>query len=150
MRKCFTILTVLLMSSVFAFGQDILDVPPWDGTTGTPLVYVLSGDTTDTGDRVSENRVYRLERDGVYMITSTLFTDYSFSMVATEGDGRPPILISAKNAEGAVVLPFINGISNDETYKFENIIFEFILSKEVFNDQVFPQRFGNCYRPSDM
>ncbi len=126
MKRFNTILTVLLMSGVFAFGQDILDVPPWDGTNGTPLVDVIAGDTTETGDRVSDNRVYRLERDGVYMITSTLFTDYSFSMVGADGDGRPPILISAKNAEGAVVLPFINALSNDETYLFKDVIFQAI------------------------
>lgn len=126
MKRFTIILTVFLMSSVLAFGQDILDVPPWDGTNGTPLIDVIAGDTTETGDRVSENRVYRLERDGVYMITSTLFADYSFNMMATDGDGRPPILISAKNAEGAVVLPFMTGISNDQTYKFENIMFQAI------------------------
>jgi len=60
------------------------------------------------------------------MITSTLFTDYSFSLVGAEGDGRPPILISAKNDEGAVVLPFINGISNDATYLFKDVIFQAI------------------------
>ncbi len=38
------------MSSVLAFGQDILDVPPWDGTNGTPLVDVISGDTTTNRD----------------------------------------------------------------------------------------------------
>jgi len=126
MRKCFTILTVLLMSSVFAFGQDILEVPPWDGTNGTPLIDVITGDTTATGERVSDNRVYLLERDGVYMITSTLYADYSFSLVGADGDGRPPILISSKTAEGEIVRPFMKLISNDQTYVFENIIFQAI------------------------
>ncbi|MEN8228885.1 MAG: T9SS type A sorting domain-containing protein [Bacteroidota bacterium] len=128
MKKTFTLLTALLMSSVLAFGQDILDVPPWDDTDPAilPLIDVIAGDTTDTGDRVSEDRVYRLERDGIYMITSTLFADYSFSLIATDGDGRPPLLISAKTAEGAVVLPFMKFLSNDEEYAFENIMFQAI------------------------
>jgi hypothetical protein len=126
MRKIFTLMTALLAGGIFAFGQDIMDVPPWDGTTGTPLIDVIAGDTAVNGSRISAQRVYRLERDGVYMITSTLFADYSFSLTATDGTGRPPILISDKTKEGAVVLPFMNLLSNDENYEFRDIIFQAI------------------------
>ena len=56
MRRFTTTLTLLLMSGVLAFGQDIMDVPPWDGTEGSPppLIDVIAGDTLENGDRASE------------------------------------------------------------------------------------------------
>ncbi|MEN8157390.1 MAG: T9SS type A sorting domain-containing protein [Bacteroidota bacterium] len=126
MKRIFTISFALFVSGALLFGQDILDVPPWDDTDPNilPLIDVIAGDTTDQGERNSENRVYRLERDGVYMITSTLFADYSFSIEGADGAGRPPILISSKTAEGAVVLPFFKLLSNDESYGFKDVMFQ--------------------------
>ena len=131
MKRFSTILMVFLMTTVLAFGQDILDVPAWDGTNGTPLMDVIAGDTLANGDRA--HQTYRLEREGVYVITSTLFANYSFNLIGADGDGRPPILISGKNAEGAVVLPFVNQVSNEDTYHFENIIFQAVNTDLVSN-----------------
>lgn len=131
MKRFSTILMVFLMSSVLAFGQDILDVPAWDGTNGTPLVDVIAGDTLANGDRA--HQTYRLEREGVYVITSTLFANYSFNLIGADGEGRPPILISGKNAEGAVVLPFITQLNNEGTFHFENIIFQAVNTDLVSN-----------------
>ncbi|MCK5789161.1 MAG: T9SS type A sorting domain-containing protein, partial [Chlamydiia bacterium] len=105
------------------------DVPNWDGTSETTLDNVIRGDTLDDGSRVSENRVYRLERGSFYIMASNPAIDYSFAMVAGDatdtGDGseRPPVIARGKYSSGDNVqnMFVFNGSGNN--YYFENIAF---------------------------
>lgn len=81
----------------------IVDVP---GGVGT-LNDAIDGDTTATGERVDLNTIYRLERDGIYLLNGAIDNDgYPLTIEAAEGDGARPKLIPAVPTGGDSDRPF--------------------------------------------
>ena len=94
MKKLVTsFFVILLLISPNLFAQDTLDVA-WDAV-GT-LNIAIEGDTLPDGSR-NENRVYRLARDGYYLIDGILQIGggYTLRIVGAEGAGARPLLIPA-------------------------------------------------------
>ena len=98
-------LSALLLSllSLGVLAQRIVEVPQGVGT----LNEAVDGDTTATGERIDLNTVYVLERDGVYLTTSSLENrDYPLTIVAADGEGARPIVQPAVLEGGESSRPF--------------------------------------------
>ncbi len=82
----------------------IVDVAPGVGT----LNEAIDGDTTETGERISpENTLYRLERDGFYLLSGSISNSgYPLRIEAAEGEGERPILQPAVPSGGESSRPF--------------------------------------------
>ncbi len=66
------------------------------------LNIAVDGDTTATGERVDENTIYMLKRDGVYWLDGTLSNSgYHLHIEAEEGEGHPPIIRPAVDLTGS-------------------------------------------------
>ena len=129
------VLTFILVVSSLMFGQDILDIPPLDGDGKPALVDAIVGDTTATGERVSANRVYRLEREGIYIFSSTLRVDFPIHFIANDGDGRPPMLVRGKSEAGANIRPLMRFTSDTETHSFKNVFIQGVdLERKYFTE----------------
>jgi len=120
-RFLFSFVFLLSVLSMQIIAQDIMDVPP--GADLKNLVPTIEGDTLATGARANPNRIYRLERDAVYIMSSTLKANYSVRLIAADGVGRPPMLIPGKDAEGKDIATLINLIGSATESYFTNIIF---------------------------
>ncbi len=67
----------------------------------------ISGDTTDTGERVNLNTVYVLRRNGVYKTTGEIQNPgFPLYIRAEEGDGAMPIIQPAATSGGESARPF--------------------------------------------
>jgi len=97
----FCFLTGLYYSPVKA--QRFIDVEPGVGT----LNEAVDGDTTETGERIdSLSTIYRLQRDGFYLLTGTITNrGYTLRIEAEDGDGARPILQPAVVSGGESSLP---------------------------------------------
>lgn len=63
---------------------------------------VIEGDTTSTGERVDENTIYILKKDGVYWLDGTIVnSDYHLRIEAEDGEGHPPIIRPAVDLTGS-------------------------------------------------
>lgn len=81
---------IFLPSNTFA--QDIVDVaalPPGN------VNEVINGDTLAGGVRANPDRIYRLTRGSVYQVTEAMNINGNLNIIATDGDGRPPVLAPA-------------------------------------------------------
>ena len=89
---------------VLAQASDTLDVPPGYATLDT----TISGDTTLTGAPKDTNRVYRLQRGGIYLLNGTIngLKHVTLRIVAAEGSGPMPMLIPAASTSGSSSRPF--------------------------------------------
>ncbi|MEN8191669.1 MAG: T9SS type A sorting domain-containing protein [Bacteroidota bacterium] len=110
---------LLFISSQQVIGQDIVDLP----ASNPYIVDAIAGDTTGTGERNNPDRIYRLERGGSYLIDKAFVVNYPLHLIATDGDGRLPMIASGKDAEGANIRPTIQFTSDNETHTIENILF---------------------------
>ncbi len=73
--------------------QDGVRVCPVAPNAFGALNIAIAGDTTATGERVDENTVYELERDGVYLLNGSVENvGYHLYLRAAAGEGHPPIL----------------------------------------------------------
>ncbi|MCB0730917.1 MAG: T9SS type A sorting domain-containing protein [Ignavibacteriae bacterium] len=110
MKQMLAFLTFLLLSvfifqnNLYAQEYDYLDVAPGYET----LNLAISGDTTATGDPVSENRVYRLKRGDVYLLNGTIENVGSSTLriFAEEGDGPRPMIMATADDAGTSYRPF--------------------------------------------
>ncbi len=95
---CLTMVAFLAFQDLLAQDADTLDVPQGFET----LNLAIEGDTTVTGAPKNPNRVYRLERGGVYLLNGTIkgLSGVPLRIVAAEGDGPMPILIPAADETG--------------------------------------------------
>ncbi|MCK5788861.1 MAG: hypothetical protein KAH32_07670, partial [Chlamydiia bacterium] len=107
MKKIYLLLTsLLMMGSATSYGQDYYDIAAPGVAEIVDLYWHISGDTTDTGDRVSDNRVYRLERGGRYLMKYSEPFDFSFAIIAGDatdtgdGSGRPPVIERGRYESG--------------------------------------------------
>ncbi len=81
----------------YAQGHE-LPVPPSTGDTF--LNNAILGDTTATGDRADLDRVYVLERDGVYLMNARVNNiGFPVRIRGAEGDGRKPVIFLVTNAQ---------------------------------------------------
>ncbi len=104
--------------------QDIMDIPPLDDEGEPAIAYTIIGDTTATGERVNPNRIYRLERGGIYVLTATIIADYPLSIIAGGDDSqRPPIIVSGKFADGVNIRPMFEFTGDGNRHEFKNLIF---------------------------
>ncbi len=90
-------LILILFLPAFAFGQaGELVVPPWNGSNY--LNDVIAGDTTAAGVRNDLNRVYVLQRNGVYFVNTQIRNSgWPLRLKAGDGAGRRPVIYLVKN-----------------------------------------------------
>lgn len=101
MKKLSTLLSVIFMltisSSLFAQPDTIL-IPnnPVPGTLKDAII----GDTLTDGSRTNPERVYKLERNGVYFLSGMFNAGFDLKIIADEPDDthRPPIIAPAQAA----------------------------------------------------
>ena len=102
LRFFFTAALVLLVGITqksVAQQYEYLDVPQGYET----LNLAVEGDTTAAGLAKSQNRVYRLERGGVYLLNGHLYNTKGapLRIFAAEGTGPKPLIIMAVDQTGA-------------------------------------------------
>ena len=130
MKKHFTKLslffTILFFGLTTMFAQDILDVAPVDADNKPLLSSVIIGDTTATGERMSMNRVYRLQRNAIYVMDATVNANYPIHIIAADGSptDRPPIIVGGKDAAAKNVFPYFKINGEGTTHSFKDIIFQ--------------------------
>ena len=121
------LLNLIFFTTIFFFSgqaQDTLDVAPFTVNGDLNLVPAIIGDTLESGERANLDRVYRLERGGVYFMDQTIFADYSIRLVADGDDSmRPPMLVRGKYPSGDPIKTFFTFTGNDLSHSFENILF---------------------------
>jgi hypothetical protein len=66
----------------------------------------VDGDTTSTGERNDLNTVYRLERDGIYLLNGAIENNFPLTVVAADGEGARPRLIPGVPTGGSSDRPF--------------------------------------------
>jgi hypothetical protein len=94
------ILFILTVST--SFGQeDVLTLVPFDGSDASFLNAQFVADTTTTGGLLP-NRVYELQRGGVYLSRAiiTIRTGQTLRMWAAEGEGAKPIIFLYETGTG--------------------------------------------------
>ena len=126
MKKYFTLLLMgfafllLRPNTAFAQNTDTLDIGVADAAN---ISNVINGDTLSGGVIKNPNRVYRLQRGLIYQLDATISIRGSFKMIATDGDGRPPVLaakILADNSSIGRYFQLYGAVSKDE---FDDIYF---------------------------
>ena len=98
--NCIVLLFAGLLSQAgFSQTWDYMDVPQGYET----LNLAIEGDTVATGEPVSLNRVYRLERGGTYLLNGTAanLKGSPMRIFAAEGDGPKPLIIMAVDETGS-------------------------------------------------
>ncbi|MEE9439950.1 MAG: T9SS type A sorting domain-containing protein [Saprospiraceae bacterium] len=104
--------------------QDTLNVAPFTDEGELNLVPAIFGDTTETGERANLNRVYRLQRGGIYLMDQTIFADFPIHLVAGGDDSqRPPMLVRGKYPTGDPIKTFFTFTGDELSHSFENIFF---------------------------
>jgi len=142
MKKiCFLKYILFVFASFFCFAeidaQDTLDVAPFNEDGDFNLVPTIWGDTLDGGARKNLNRVYRLQREAIYVMDQTIYADYPIRFVADSYDEskRPPILIRGSYSTGANIKTFFTFSKDGLTHSFKNIIFNGVdLDGNYFNE----------------
>jgi hypothetical protein len=93
------ILSLLILLPVFLFGQDHeLVIPPFTDPSSPYVNEVVAGDTTAAGARLDPDRVYVLQRDGMYFINYRVEVDgFDVRMKAEDGTGTRPVIYLTTN-----------------------------------------------------
>jgi hypothetical protein len=108
---CFVILSFFIMLPVLVYGQHELVIPAPTGP-GDYLNDHIVGDTTAGGARVDSQRVYVLERNGVYIaVTSIRNRGWDMKIRAEEGAGRAPVIYALKNP--------VSGAMTDDMFRVD-------------------------------
>lgn len=98
-KYLFLVLVLSLLSQTMLNGQvnpNEMVVAPWNGSNY--LNDVIVGDTTATGARVNPDRIYVLQRNGVYFVNTPIRnTDWVLRIKAQDGAGRKPAVFLVKN-----------------------------------------------------
>ncbi len=95
---CFIIISFLIALPVLSYGQHEMVIPSATGPDDFLNDHVL-GDTLATGERADLDRVYVLERDGLYVVNASMrLRGWDMRMKAEEGAGALPKIYSLKNA----------------------------------------------------
>ena len=70
---------IVVLFSGYAFGQNVLRLVPWDGTSNTELINQIKADTT-TNHGILPDRVYELDGGGVYICQETFYVEDQYSL----------------------------------------------------------------------
>lgn len=84
-----TMVLFIMPTQVFGDTLDVAAIPAGNVNN------VINGDTLAGAVRAHPDRVYRLKRGSVYQVTERFLINGSLHIVATDGDGRPPVLAPA-------------------------------------------------------
>jgi len=98
-----TIAVVLFMLAVSLYGQEIVvPIVPYDGTPGTFVNEQLVADTLVNGG-FSANRVYELERDGIYLHNAIVDVPQgeTIRLRAAAGAGKKPVIYLWETGTGS-------------------------------------------------
>ena len=117
MKLLNTVVILLVLSlfmlpgtSKFLYAQDYMDVEPGYET----LNLAVEGDTLANGDPASLDRVYRLERGGLYLFNGTIRGNGApLRIVAAAGEGPKPLLISTADESGESSRYFRPGVDGE-------------------------------------
>ncbi len=121
-------LGVMLLPNLI-FSQDIVTVP--DNIDGNPLDALpkfILGDTTATGERTNPDRIYRLERNKLYIVANPLHVTFNLSLIADDDDvnnpTRPPMVVRGYSADGALIGSQFVFDTDSLTIHIKNIFFQ--------------------------
>lgn len=125
MKKWFTFLlfglVLLLFKPDISFAQsDTLDILP---ANAIHISTIINSDTTTGGVISNPNRVYRLTRGVIYPLDATISVRGSFKMIATEGTGRPPVLVPKILPDNSSIARFIQLYGANSKVEFNDIYF---------------------------
>lgn len=98
-----TMLAVLFLAVAVSYGQEsVLTLVPFSGQTATYVNEQFAADTTATGGLIA-NRVYELQRDGVYLSRAiiTIQAGKTLRFRAAAGTGKKPIIYLWESGTGA-------------------------------------------------
>jgi hypothetical protein len=92
------VISILLALPALSFGQGAHEmiVPPATGP-GIYLNNAIVGDTNSNGTRVDPDRVYVLQRDGMYLVNAVITNNYVLRIKAAEGTGKKPVVFLVPN-----------------------------------------------------
>ena len=97
-------LSILCFTSFSVSAQRTVEIPP--DSIGI-INAVITGDTTETGERVDPNTVYILQRDAIYKTIGEITNEgYHLTIQAADGPGSMPIIQPAVETGGISVRPF--------------------------------------------
>lgn len=125
-RPGLLVLLMLLSAPGLALGQGNEFLIP--ASTTETLNDIINGDTTATGDRVDPDRVYVLERGGIYLIDASIQIDAPLRLRAQEGAGTRPVIYPTQNT--ATANPPGNFIVMREDVWLQDLIFVGFLESE--------------------
>jgi len=98
---CKMSITIFFLAFLLVFpfsdakAERIVNVP-----SGANLTNVIHGDTTATGERIDDNTIYLLERDGLYEVTSPLNLNVKLHLRGEEGPGFLPAVFPTPTSTG--------------------------------------------------
>ncbi len=129
--------TLLMVFSTFIFAQDIMDIAPFDDNGDPNLVKTILGDTLDNGQRANLNRIYRLQREGMYLMERTIWVDFPLHIIADESDmsKRPPTLVRGKYSTGNNISEFFKFTKDGLVHTFKGIIFQGVDIDRKYSDE---------------
>ncbi|MEL6864742.1 MAG: hypothetical protein AAFP19_09990, partial [Bacteroidota bacterium] len=105
MKTHYTFILFLLLAASYLNAQRIVDIPPSaDLANPADIFPVIMGDTTDTGDRVDNNTIYRLTNGAVYVTTGRIVNkpewDLQIEALDLTNTDSKPILTRVPNTSG--------------------------------------------------
>lgn len=137
MQKSLRILIFFFAIFIFGnvYGQDdeMFLAAPAPGNT-VILNDIINGDTTSTGDRASLNRVYVLERGGVWFFNGTVSNNgWKLKIKASDSDAAKPIIYCILNPTSTS--PISDAVEMLDDVRMDNIVFHgyFDLDPEAYN-----------------
>lgn len=135
--KNLILLLLFIVSGVFVYAQDIMDVAPFDDNGDPNLVKTILGDTLDNGQRANLNRIYRLQREGMYLMERTIWVDFPLHIIADESDmtKRPPTLVRGKYSTGNNISEFFKFTKDGLSHSFKGIIFQGVDIDRKYSDE---------------
>ena len=127
--KWVVIITLMTLGLPKAFAQsDTINIGQSDD-----FYDVIVGDTLENGEPKNLNRVYSLERGGVYKLDATIYIEYDFTLIGEEGDAStmPAILIPSINEETQTVPNlYFWEVGHNVNITLKNIIFQGVPADE--------------------
>ncbi len=98
LRYAFVWLGLVVLLPGVLVGQELIVEPT--ASEGPYLNEIIAGDTTSTGERLDENRVYVLRRDGIYLVNDDIRAiGFSLRMMTEDGAGARAIIYPVTNTE---------------------------------------------------
>ena len=121
MKSIFTAISFFALVILFAVpSKTFAQTPDTVWVAATPVGNInnfIKGDTTSTGSRVNENRVYKLYRDSIYFFTGILNVNFPLTLISGSGTGALPVIEPAILSDNSRPKTFINLISGGLTLK---------------------------------